>query len=119
MDASGVGLDGEADPVVHRRGQRLRTAHPTQPAGEHDAAAQRVLKVPCRDRSERFIGALENPLGADVDPRPGRHLAVHDQPTPFQIAEHVPGREPADQVGVGNEHARRVGMRRENRDRFA
>src|SRR2546430_17414114 len=53
LDASGVRLDGEADPVVHRRGQRLRTAHPAQPPGEHDAAAQRVFKVPGRDRSER------------------------------------------------------------------
>src|SRR5206468_12869110 len=68
LDTSGVGLHGEADAFVHRRGERLRAPHPAESAGEYDPATQRIPEMPCCDGGERLIGALENPLRADVDP---------------------------------------------------
>ena len=42
------------------------------------------------DRGERLVGALQDPLGPDVDPGPGGHLAVHHQPGGVELAELVP-----------------------------
>ena len=40
---------------------------------------QRPAEVLVGDLGERLVGALQDSLGADVDPRSRRHLAVHDQ----------------------------------------
>ena len=58
---------------------------------------------------EGLEGALQDALGADVDPRSGRHLAEHGQPLGLEPAELVPGGEPRHQQRVGDQHARRAG----------
>lgn len=68
---------------------------------------------------EGFIGALHNPLTADVDPASGGHLAVHRQPFRVQLVEVFPRRPVRHQVGVGNQHAGRIFMGFEYADRFA
>ena len=49
-------------------------------------------KCRARDRAERLVRALHDSLRADVDPRARRHLAVHHQPAPLELAEVLPGR---------------------------
>ena len=65
------------------------------------------------------IRALHDALAADVDPRAGGHLAVHGEARAFEPVELVPVRPVAHQVGVGDEDARRFGVRAEDADRLA
>ena len=80
---------------------------PPSPAVTRDGAGERAPEPLVGDGGERLEGALEDPLGADVDPRAGRHLAVHRQPEVLEPAELLPVGPVADQVGVGDQHARR------------
>ena len=68
---------------------------------------------------EGLVGALQDALRADVDPAPRRHLAVHDQPELLQSPELLPIRPVPDQIGVGDEHPRRLLLRPEHADGFA
>ncbi len=63
-------------------------------------------------RAEGLVGALQDALRADIDPRTGGHLAVHDQPFGSQFVEMLPGGPVRHQVGVGDQDARgiRVGL---------
>ena len=67
---------------------------------------------------EGFVGALHDALATDVDPAAGGHLAVHRQPFGIQFVEVFPGGPVRDQVGVSDQHARRVFMRFKYADRF-
>jgi hypothetical protein len=69
-------------------------------------------------RGERLVGALEDSLRADVDPAPGGHLAEHRQPERLEPAELLPGRPPRNQKRVGDENARRPGVRPKDADRL-
>ena len=74
--------DGVSAPVVESKAaseQTNRSAHPAQPGGQRDRAGQRAAEPLRGDRGERLVGALQDALGADVDPRAGRHLAEHRQ----------------------------------------
>ena len=68
---------------------------------------------------EGFEGALDDALGADVDPAARGHLAVHHQPGAIEFVELLPRRPFGDEVGVGDEHARGVGVGAEHADRLA
>ena len=114
-----VALDADDHAAVHRDGQRLRAAHAAQPGGQRDRAGQGSAKAFGRDRGERLVGALQDALGADVDPRPGGHLAVHGQAELLQAAELLPGRPLRDQVGVGDEHPRGPFVRSQDTDGLA
>ena len=112
-------LDGQARRPGHAGRERLGTAHPAQAGGQHPPTAQVAAVVPSADLDERLIGPLDDPLAADVDPRPGRHLAVHHQAAAIQLVEMVPRRPARDQVRVGDQHARGVRMGAEHPDRLA
>ena len=114
-----VDLDGEADALVHRHGQRLGAAHPAQAGGQRHRPAQRPAEVLAGRLGERLVRALQDALGPDVDPRPGGHLAVHHQAGPLELAEVLPGRPLADEVRVGDEHPRRPLVRPQDADRLA
>ena len=118
-DARGIDVDDEADAAVQGDRERLRAAHAAAAAGQRQRARQRPAEALLRDGGERLVGALDDPLGADVDPRAGRHLAVHRQPEVLEPAELGPVRPVADQVGVGDEHARRPLVRLHDADRPA
>ena len=75
--------------------------------------------MPARDLGQRFVGALQDALAADVDPAAGRHLAVHRQAAVLEVAERVPGGPGRHEQRVGDEHARRAGVRPEDADRLA
>ena len=127
VDARLVDVDADRDTVVHRHRQRLRAAHAAEPGGQRDRAGERApaLGVPTGGRElvghggEGLEGALEDPLGADVDPRAGGHLAVHRQPELLEPPELLPVGPVADQVGVGDQHARRPLVGPEDTDRLA
>jgi hypothetical protein len=65
---------------------------PPRPAVSVIVPGQRAAEPLGRDGGERLVGALQDALGADVDPRARRHLAVHRQPERLEPAELVPGR---------------------------
>gem|GEM_PF-2226501 len=116
----GIHLHAEEHRPVHRRGQRLRSAHAPEAAGEHQPAREVVAsEVRPAGLRECLVGALKDPLRADVDPRPGRHLAVHHQALRLELAEHLPGGPPPDQVRVRDENPRGIGMGPEHAHRLA
>ena len=107
LDAVRVDLHAERDAAGHGDGQRLRAAHAAQAGREHQLAGQVAAVVLLPRGGERLVRALQDALRADVDPRAGGHLPVHREPQRVQPAELVPVGPVADQVGVGDEHARR------------
>lgn len=107
LDGTRVAVDADGDAVVHGDGERLGAAHAAEPGGQGDRPGQRPAELLRGDGGEGLVGALEDALGADVDPGPGGHLAVHGESERFQAAELLPVGPVADQVGVGDEHARR------------
>ncbi len=107
LDGARVDVDADRDAVVHRDGQRLGTAHAAEAGGEGDGAGQGAAELLCGDGGEGLVGALEDALGADVDPRTRGHLAVHGQAELLQAAELLPVGPVADEVGVGEQDARR------------
>ena len=119
LGAGLVDLDDEAHPVVHGHGQRLGAAHPAEPGRERDGAAQGPAEMLARRLGERLERALQDALGPDVDPRARGHLPVHHQAGPLELAEVVPGRPLADQVRVGDQHARRPLVGAQDPDRLA
>ena len=114
-----VDVDDQADAVVQGDRERLRAAHAAAAAGDGERAGQGAAEALRGDGRERLVGALQDALGADVDPRPGGHLPVHDQPGRLQAAELRPVRPVADQVGVGDQHPRRPLVGPDHADRLA
>ena len=118
-DAAWTALDGQQIGAGHGRGQRLRAAHAAQARGENPFAGKVCAKMTPAHFSKRFIRALNDSLAADVDPGASRHLPEHRQPLAIELVEMFPGCPMRHEIGVGNEHARRVGMGGEHADRFA
>ena len=114
-----IHLDDERGAAVHRDRQRLRAAHAAEAGGDRRRPGQRAAEVLARGLGEGLVRALDDPLGRDVDPRAGGHLAVHRQAGALELAELLPGRPVRDEVGVGDQHARAVGRRAEDADRLA
>ncbi len=76
LDARRLALDGEQRGAGHRRGERLGTAHAAEPAGQDPAPGEIAAVVLPSGLDEGLVGALDDALAADIDPRPGRHLAL-------------------------------------------
>jgi hypothetical protein len=121
-----IDLDAEEGRARHRRRERLRAAHAAEPRREDPAprpvlrprdAVRREVLPPRLD--ERLVGALQDPLRADVDPRAGRHLPVHRQSRGLEAAELVPRRPVRHDERVREQHARRVRVRAEAPDGLA
>src|SRR5450756_2913972 len=108
-------------PAIERRsytsGWTCRSA--TASGGEDHPPAQRPAEVLPGQLRERLVRALEDPLGPDVDPGAGRHLPVHHQAGPFQLAEVLPGRPLPHEVRVRDQDPGRPRMRPEDADRLA
>ena len=114
-----VDVDDEHGALIHSDGQWLRAAHATASTGQGEGSGKGSAKVLPSDRCERFEGALQNSLRADVDPRACRHLAVHGQPLGLQPTKLGPVRPVAHEVGVCNENAGRPFVRAKNPNGFA
>ena len=92
---------------------------PPRPAGHHQPPGQAAAEVLAGALGEGLVGALQDALRADVDPGAGGHLAVHGQAQRFEPAELVPGGPARHQVGVGDQHPRRLVVGAEHADRLA
>ncbi len=129
LRADRVAFDAQHRAAVHRHGERLRAAHPAEAGGDGQRAGQpgpagAAVVRPRRGqllghRGERLVGALHDALRPDVDPRPGRHLAVHGQAHGLQPAELRPVRPVPHQVRVGDQHPRRPLVGAQHANRFA
>ena len=114
-----IHLHNQADTLIHGDGQGLRAAHFPQPGREHPFALQRgPARLACR-RGKRLEGALQNALGADVNPTAGRHLAIHDQPLRLPLVKILLGGPVGHNIGVGDEHPRRIAVGAKDGNRFA
>ncbi len=118
-DPPAVDLGRQEDAAVHRGRERLRPAHPTQTGGDDQPAGEAAAEVLARRLGEGLVGSLQDPLGADVDPGAGRHLAVHDQALAVQLVEVLPVRPGGHDQRVRDQDPRRVGMGAEDADRLA
>jgi hypothetical protein len=103
----------------HHRRERLRAAHAAEAGGQDPLALEVAAIMLAAHFGEGLVGALDDALGADVDPRAGGHLAVHHQALAIELVEHLPGRPFGHEVGVGDQHARRVLVGAEHADRLA
>ena len=92
---------------------------PPRPAVSTSRPCERAAEVLARGLGEGLVGALQDPLGADVDPGAGRHLAVHHQALAVELVEVLPGGPGGHEHRVGDEHARRVGVGAEDAHRLA
>ncbi len=118
-DPRRVAVDDDRHAAVHGDREGLGTAHAAQPGGQRDRAGQRSPEPFRRHGRERLVGALQDALGPDVDPRSGGHLAVHGQAKRLQAAELLPGGPLRNEVGVGDQHPRRPLVGAHHPDRFA
>ena len=116
LDALRVHLRDERHGAVHRRGERLRAAHPSQAGRDHEPPLEIAPELLLRGGREGLVGPLKDPLRPDVDPGARGHLAVHRQAEPFQAAELLAGRPGGHEHRVGDEDARSVRMGREHPD---
>ena len=92
---------------------------PPAPAVIVSVPGEGSAELTAGDLGETLVGALEDPLGADVDPRPRCHLPVHREAEVFEAAELIPVGPVGHEVGVGDEHPGRPLVRLQHADRFA
>ena len=120
LDTARVDLHAEDRRAGHRRRERLRAAHPAEARSE-DRPATEVWRaeVLLARRSERLVRALEDSLGADVDPATGCHLAEHREPQRLEPSELVPRGPARNEQGVRDEDAGRRLGRAEHGHRLA
>src|SRR5688572_2759409 len=97
-DARRVDIDTDRDTAIHGYRERLGAAHATESAGEGDRASEGAVERLLGDRCEGLERALQDALGADVDPGASGHLPVHREPEVFEATELVPVRPVADEV---------------------
>jgi hypothetical protein len=71
------------------------------------------------DFDECLVSALHDSLGTDVDPTARGHLAKHHEPFAVEFMKVVPGCPGRHEVGIGDQHARGVGMGAEDADRLS
>ena len=119
LDAVRVDLDAERDAAGHGDGQRLGAAHTAEPGRQDEPPGKVGAVVLLTGGREGLVGALQDALRTDVDPAAGGHLPVHGKAERVEAPELVPVRPVGHQVCVGDEHAGRLGVRREDADRLA
>ena len=119
IDACLLTFDRQRDSTRERRCERLRAAHPAETGGQDPATRPIAAKVQTTGLCKRFVSSLNDALAADINPAACRHLSVHEQTLAVELVEVLPIGPLRHQVGVGDQHARRIGVRFEHADRFA
>ena len=119
IDAGLVALHRDHREAGHGGRQRLGAAHATEPAGQDPAPLGFAVEVLVGHREEGLVGALHDPLSADIDPGACGHLAVHHQALLIELVEVLPVGPVRHQVGVGDQHPGRVLVGLEHPDRLA
>ncbi len=119
LDPALLDLDGDAMRAGHDGRERLRAAHPAEAGGEDPLALEVAAEMLAAHLREGLVGALDDALRADVDPAARGHLAVHHEAGAIELVERLPIRPFGDDVGIGDEHARRILVGAEDADRLA
>ncbi len=119
VDAALAAFDRQHAEARHGGGQRLRAAHAAETGREYPLAGELAVEMLPAHLDEGLVGALHDALAADVDPRAGGHLAVHGETLAVELVEVLPGGPVRHQIGIGDQHARRVRVGREHADRLA
>ena len=119
VDPALATFDRQRTRAGETRGERLRATHAAQSRRQDPAAPEVTAVVPAARLDECFVRPLDDALTADVDPRSGGHLAEHHQALPVQRVEVLPRRPLRHQVGIGDQHARGIGMRAQDADGLA
>ena len=119
LDPRGIDVDAEKKRTVHGRGQRLRAAHSAESAGDNKFSFERSAEMFAARFGESFERSLHDSLAADVNPRAGRHLAIHGESHALEPVEFRVVRPVADQIRIRDQDARRFVVRAKNADRFA
>ena len=115
LDPLRVDIEAEKRAVVHRGRERLcPSIPPNPPVTTRRPVRSSVPKCwrPCLRKG--FIGALEDALGANVDPRARGHLPVHHEALLLQFSKVIPRGPLAHEVRVRDQDARRILMRSHN-----
>src|ERR1700685_3478132 len=111
--------DARSEAPANAGGGPLPPPHPPKTAGEDPLSREIAAVVLAADLDEGLVGALHDPLAADIDPGARGHLAVHHQALAVELVEVLPGGPGRHQVRVGDQHPRRVGVSAENADGLA
>ena len=119
LDPVRIDLHGQDHAVVHGGGEGLGAAHAAEARGEDQPALEAPPEVLARRFRKGLVGALQDALGADVDPGARGHLAVHHQALAIELVEVVPGGPVGHQHRVGDQHPRRVLVGLEDPHRLA
>ena len=64
----GIDIDDQHDTLVHGHSQRLCSTHSAAATSQRQCPGQRATKVLPRHSTKGFVGALEDALGANVNP---------------------------------------------------
>ena len=108
LDALRPAFDDQHRRAGQHAGERLRAAHAAQARGENPLAGEAAAVMLAARLGEGLVGAGDDALAADVEPRAGGHLAEHHQPLALQLIEVLRRGPVRDEVGVGDEHPRRA-----------
>jgi len=114
FDARSVHLRNQRRPATHRRGERLRATHAAEACRHDEPPHERAVlgrEIAARGLGEGLVGALQDALRADVDPRARRHLAVHREAEGLEPPELVPRGPVRYEVGVREKDARGILVR--------
>ena len=109
QEGASVRIRNEAGAAVHGDGQRLGTAHAAAASGDAELAGQRTAKVLAAQFCKSFVGSLNDALGADVNPTPCGHLAVHHQPFGGKLIKVLLRGPVGHEIAVGDHDAGRIG----------
>src|SRR5690349_7348954 len=90
LNAAQLTFDTKDARARHGRSQRLRATHAAEASGENPFALEIAAEMFAAHFDECFVRALDDALAADVDPRAGRHLAVHHQTLAIEFVEMFP-----------------------------
>ena len=118
-DAIGPAFHHQHGGPGHDRRKRLRAPIPPSPALRNPAPRKIAAIVLPAGLDERLEGAADDPLRADIDPRPRGHLTVHHETLALELVEVLARRPFADEVRVGDQHARGVFVGQDDADRLA
>ena len=119
LDAFGVYVNSQERCAVQRCGERLRATHSAHAASHDQFSGEVAAKMLACGCCERFVRALQNALRADVNPAAGGHLAIHHQAGAIEFVEMFPVAPVADEIGIGDQYARRMRVRAKNSDGLA
>ncbi len=82
-----IDVNGEDRGTGHAACERLRTAHATEPGGQHEAPSEGAAEATFGDAHEDLVGALNDALRADILPGAGRESAPADQALALEFVE--------------------------------